>query len=609
MGSAEGTLVQNDFIEESRLSRFESARMFMPGWLIHAFESTFMGDCDLHVAATTTGLLRPRFDAGELVFLSLLLGELQEQYLSGDSPSASIKLSFDVAKGHLSRFDQNHRERMLRVFESLCQLRFIVGEKSSGFDAISMFSRETWSLKSGQSVADALTLDCNTHTGELLTGLFDVHSDLLRVLEGGRQLSHISCRLKPLVIWTPVWLELPLTEQLVYLRMETVMQTHGSWLRLDGLTGAPIEYLTKGIGTSKRYSFNQAGDQQSGMLENLRIIGRLGRRLVSHGVIRKSPANGYMATECSLTSGAPSLLWQASNERLKSKDEVDYLNFVAQGLFRRISASQMETLISVFAGVSGDQNVFGGVLTRIWEAIGSSPGAAIHLAPGLICQLHLLFLEWIARSNKRSLLPLPKWAREANISDLVGAVSPENASRCFQDFCQYFSEENRQRAAFEQSLSDHPISIALIKNDQVKWFTQLASFTLPGVKISKKPTDLGGLETSEYSLKILSAESASNLEKPSAPTDTGTNLTLDLQKLQKLARQELEKMIYSSPSDYVALKRKYISSLDSETRSMVLNVERRLDSRDFDRQLRSRLVRFMVDNPTSWTSVNSRLPI
>jgi hypothetical protein len=44
-----------------------------------------------------------------------------------------------------------------------------------------------------------------------------------------------------------------------------------------------------------------------------------------------------------------------------------------------------------------------------------------------------------------------------------------------------------------------------------------------------------------------------------------------------------------------------------ETRTLVLNVQRRLDSRAFDLQLRTRLVRFMIDNPASWTSPSSAL--
>jgi hypothetical protein len=48
VGTAEGTLVQNHIGEEHKLPQLESARMFMPGWLVRAFELAISGDADLH---------------------------------------------------------------------------------------------------------------------------------------------------------------------------------------------------------------------------------------------------------------------------------------------------------------------------------------------------------------------------------------------------------------------------------------------------------------------------------------------------------------------------------------------------------------------------------
>lgn len=82
-----------------------------------------------------------------------------------------------------------------------------------------------------------------------------------------------------------------------------------------------------------------------------------------------------------------------------------------------------------------------------------------------------------------------------------------------------------------------------------------------------------------------------------------------MQKLRRVAQDELEKMMRQAPDAYRALKAKYIASLPSETREMVVDVQRRLGSSDFDRHLKVRLVRYMIEEPSSWNSVSWSLPV
>lgn len=601
--------MQNHIVEEQRLPQLESARMFMPGWLLRAFELAVSGDADLHAEASECGLLRPRFDGGELVFLSLLLGELQRKILHEDPKAASITVSVEAANGHLSRFDLNYRDKMLRVFEALGQLRFLLGDKNSHFEALRLFSRENWSLEKGGQTPAAVTLQQEGYAGEVLTGFIDAHLDLLRLLLEGRELRNLNCQLKPLVIWTPVWLELTVPEQMVYLRMESVMQTHGSWLRLDGLTGAPVDYLMQGIRSGKRTSSHKAEDQQSGLLDHLRLFARLGRRLAAHGVIRKHPENGYMATDSNMASRSPCLLWQASAERLRSKAESDYSELVANRLLARVSDKQVEGLLSLFSGLSGESGAYASILKRIWESIRGSSGLPLTLAPGVILQSHYLFLEWAARSNQKTLLPLPESIASSKLAQIARNVVPEIAQERFREFCGILGEKDVGIDFQDQAQSGFPVTVAVGKSLGARWLNQLAEWVNVTRKSAENPRDLR--EFLAMKAPRLATQDVANAGDGlgAAKEKTGNNPILNTQRLHKLACQELEKMIYRSPADYIALKRKYISSLDSETRSMVLNVERRLDSRDFDKQLRTRLVRFMVDNPASWTSANSTLPI
>ena len=601
--------MESHILDEAKPARLESARMFMPGWLVRAFELAVGGDVDLHAEASEFGLLRPRYDGGELVFLSLLLGELQRQLLLGDSKAGSVAVSFDVAKGNLTRFDPSHRDKMLRVFETLGQLRFFLGGKDSEFEAIRLFSAESWLMEPGGQSPAKLTLKQEEYTAEVVTGLIDAHMDLMRILRGGPELRALAAGQKPLVIWTPVWLELTVPEQLVYLRMESVMQTHGSWLRLDGLTGAPVNQLMRGMRIGKRQTATKLEDQNTGLLEQLRLFGRLGRRLVAHGVIRKQPENGFMATERRVDSSSPSLLWQASAERLRSKAESDYAELVANRLLLRASTEQIEGLLSLFAGLAGPGRVFGENLRRIWDQIRGLPSLALASEPGVILQGHFLFLEWVARSNPEAIMPLPEKIQASRYADVIKNVSPENALQRFRDFCLILGEKDAEFDLQDEAKSGLPSTVAKGKGLGVLWLNRLAELVRSSHKHPKKPEDLRVFSETRSSVMSRLDLSKSVNTSEAASGEAGAKAIPNTQRLHKLACQELEKMIYRSPADYVALKRRYISSLDSETRSMVLNVERRLDSRDFDRQLRTRLVRFMVDNPSSWSSTTSALPV
>lgn len=607
--------MQDPIVTDACRPQLESARLFIPGWLQRAFELSLSCDIDLRAQALQSGLLRPGFDGGELAFLSLLMGELQRQIFYGDPKSQSFKISLDMASGHLSRLDLNHRNKMIHVFEALGQLRFLLGDEEVGFQASRLFIEENWLLETASPHPVALTLNHEEYADEVITGYMDAHADFLRKLLGRRELRKLNCDLKPLVIWTPVWLELSQAEQLVYLRMEKAMQTHGSWLRLDGLIGAPLDALVSGLRSGKRGGVGPAGpagpvgERTSRLLENLKLFGRLGRRLAAHGVIRKQPENGYMATDRNMASSSPFLLWQASAERLRSKAEIEYMEIVGHSLLMRMPQDRFEALMATFSGLSGDWAGNIGRFRSIWDAIKAERGLTLTLTSGVLLHVHLLFLEWVARSSANTLVPLPEWHMGSTVARLLRDLSAANALERFRDFCKILEENRQELGALSNPLSNLPLTVASDEIKRSNWLSQLAQFAQSAAKNGGNPKDSKLFSSSKLSSSD-SVETRSVVDGPHiTPEKAGQTGAEGAQKLHRLAYQELEKMIQGSPADYSALKRKYFSSLDSETRAMVLNVERRLDSRDFDRQLRARLVRFMVDHPASWTSSNSTLSL
>jgi hypothetical protein len=262
-------------------------------------------------------------------------------------------------------------------------------------------------------------------------------------------------------------------------------------------------------------------------------------------------------------------------------------------------------LLSIFAGISGEKTLYTSRLKEIWRVIRDQPGS-VHVAqPGVFVQSHFLFLEWIVRAGTRSQLPLPKALVDSEICHVVSDACEANAAQRFREFGQILSEKQWFFGLQRDKFADFPYSIAIM--DERGTLRERLSLLLKEETHELNGASSTGLERNRSVMSETTSRSQVTPHNTTQWQENPLKPSVFGQKLHKLANQELEKMIRQSPDCYRTLKQKYISSLDSETRTLLLNVQRRLDSRAFDLQLRTRLVRFMIDNPASWTSPSSAL--
>jgi len=588
----------------------EPARTFVPGWWRRAFELAVTHSKETASTEFGEGSVLPRLDGVDLSLLSILLGELQSQVLKSPQ-SLDVEIDWAAVQKNLSKADFASKERMLRLLEVLSQIRFFARGHDEKLYATPFFAGEAWSIDSKSRAVEKIRLKLADQSVELLTGYVDAHLDFLRRANGASSLSTFNGGFSPLVLWTPVWLELSLPEQLVYARMESAMQTDGSWLRLDGLVGASVQNLTDGIKASKKSIDIHGQRTQSPLMENLRLLGRLGRKLVAHGVVKKAPDRGYMALDDNSEGPLPSplLLWQASAERLKSRAESDFFAAVSSRIMAGLTGSQISGVFELFAELSGDRPRYSVDLGKLWSGISSIPCRAVRLPHGMMIQGHFLFLEWLSRLPASSLVPLPQDVRNHSIVESLKSVSAENVAVKFRHFLDVLRQSESLSTLMKKQTPDTLFSIASGPLDsrileRLEEAIRSAEKRRHSEGLSARTMSFGsmatGLPANRISVKLESAE----VSEPKSQRNE-----LLAQKMRRLAQDELEKMIRQSPGMYGELKGKYISSLDPETKSLVLNVQRRLDSRDFDRHLKARLVRFMIDNPASWNSVNSMFPI
>ncbi len=570
----------------------------MPGWWLEAFEHAATGHGEPPCSAVREGLMLHGMDAQELALLALILGDVQRQAFSLEGPKSQIEIHWQSLHKRLPVHDAASRLRLLSVLNALPTLRFCGTTSGSEVLRVSyLFSSESWSAPVQSGSDFNLKLQLSSHGYELLCGYVDAHLDFLRDLDGQSRL--ISCNFGrlPLVLWTPIWLELGLTEQVLYARMEQIMQNQGAWIRLDGLVGASLEQLTMGLKFAKRNT-----DSGSLILDRLRLVVKLGRRLMAHGLLQKEPSNDYMALSDHGRRSAPMLLWQASAERLRSQTEMEYFGLAAAQIFRGPVCEAAPRIIQCFAQLSTDPSL-DKRLQIIWSLIASSPGCAINLAPGLIIQSHVLFLEWIARAVPGARIPLSSHLSGHVLVENLRLVNEENAVRLFSEFTRVLRCSPELERIITDSGQENPFSLATAS------LPQDLRVALSQQRISQRPEvvykDQNSLDRDATGENLV----GTSLNRIAVNSNMKIREKIDqgAQKLRKMAQYELEMMVKQAPHDYAKLKQSFLSSLDHDKRTLVLDVQRRLDSKEFERQLKPRIVRFMVEHPGAWKSVSNTL--
>lgn len=72
-------------------------------------------------------------------------------------------------------------------------------------------------------------------------------------------------------------------------------------------------------------------------------------------------------------------------------------------------------------------------------------------------------------------------------------------------------------------------------------------------------------------------------------------------RMREAAREELAAMQRLNASQFQELKKNYLNSLSDSSRKVVLDLQKHMQPNDFAAHLNDHLVRFMLENPASWT--------
>jgi len=577
-----------------------ATHLHLPGWWVHAFEVAHRAEGDSFSAmqqAFAAGLA-PALGTLELNSLAMVLASLQEQILAGGYQNLRVR-----AEEHLKHAGTIMRTRRF-VFEKIVQLlvglRLLTPTSDGSMRSFSPVAADRWRRLSDDDEFE-IGISLNPLGAELLLGLSDAHSDLVRFASGQSEAITLLRGLGPLTVWRSIWLELAGLEQLLYLRLERGMQWEFRWLQLEGIFGIPLSELFSDIKIPEQRGVELASE----LAKRLRFISKLGRKLVDQGFMASTVQDQYLAfggsDENRLTG--PMMVWQASRERLASDALHAYrrtaANAIAKGWF-----GDSEPYLLQLCFDSATTGSVAPIASQMWRELAKIPAdkqpMPLDVQPGQIILPQALYYEYCLRAHPASLWPLPSGIAGGPLGELIrDPRAPDLVSR-FEKFWSLIEDD----LELQQALSDEPMMT--LSSAATRGVNEVA--TALKQRLANRP-ETPPAASSEVKPRLIAqvAEEGKKeppiqvSEKPLRPAAVSGALAA---RMMKTASEELAKMRAGDLTRYEQLKKAFFASLDDTSRKLLLDVQKRIQPNMFDEQLRQRLVRFMVENPGSWRSAD-----
>ena len=618
--------------------RTQQARFFVPEWWVIAYQRALAGSSvegagfgfDL-----TPGLLLPSLDATELNFLAHMLGDFQEQILdSGSDPNGSLKLKPDHLARHIGATASGVTSIFSRLLQVVPGLRLAVPEQDAGSDLVQqttimpqhLFSSEKWHEDTpgqgtnrpggpmGRLVGE---LKLAPMAAEAILGYDGSHSALVNRLVQSRHSIEFRNSATPLVLWRSVWLDLNAQEQALLLRMETAIQWDFRWLHLDGIFSENIFELCKGIKFPTTRG-STSGESQSELSRCLRLLARLGRKLIGHGWLATPAEDSYLAVggakEGREVLQGPDLVWRISPQRLNLEDLQKYRSRVADWLRYQRWKAASPVWTDFLQKIAGGKIPARATETSVELLQGtgkSSAPATVLLGPATIIDLPALYSEWLCRQLPGCKIPLPEaiaHSRAAEICAPTSSAPPEEGA-----------------GNLGLWLADNPEIVAILRNSPMATLASDVTWSHPDMRAMVgqwrgASAHFNSLAQAAGSGKELvdgavlgtaageSSKSGGNghpLAKDGGVASVAVQAQVQASRMRRVAIEELQRIKEGQPDQYRDLKATFLRSLDEASRKVFAEVQARMEPRVFDEHLRQRLVKFMIDHPASWRSTSS----
>ena len=538
-----------------------ATKLFMPSWWVGAFDfSSLNSDPMKFLEISKSVKFMPYYEAAELSSLSLFISKIQESLLSGN---ATISLNSEF----LEKLASTPKETLVhsKVMQSIGGMRFLSGNLAASF-----VEKEEVLGTSDTSLGVKLKL--TSQGEELFLGVSDAYYDAQRVISNLEPTSSVLGDLPPIGVSKSLWLDLQPVEASLLLRMEKGMQWDLNWLHFNGTFGSNLDDLFQGLTIKLRKNVSTEFNKR------LRVLEKLGRKLVEHGAIQVPTKNDYLAFE---NPSEVNLVWRLSKEGSKFEDVQNYFSDCAEFFDKRTPNSFVPKVLTTLLGSDDESRSMIDKLDAFYE---KSKLQAEEDANSLLCLINRnkivtkfgFFCELVLRQSR---------ADQFAISGELASLVDLDLADLEGSWLKYLNAIKPAKSSLVDILDCEEGSIASLKFlNTIKIDGLLATLEAPQPKLPIR----------EPKVKATSIESTSKKDGKELKT-SGLGA-----KIRKIARDELERLKRQQPAEYEALEAKYFNSMSVEEKKTWDNVVSLMSKERRDDQLKLRLIRFMVENPSLW---------
>ena len=275
-------------------------------------------------------------------------------------------------------------------------------------------------------------------------------------------------------------------------------------------------------------------------ISSAKCIHSLGRKLVEHG---------YLATPPLTLTNDIDWLPSRGIERQTLRDE--YLRNVCLHYAKTVMPDVAKTLVTRLTQSSPSAQSLCQEFISICAEANEHVNCVTMLSPAAPLSNLTLFFDWTIRSHLPN-FPLPESLSSSELQKIT--TSSTSLRQRYVDFSAYLQQQKK---------------------------LVMDMLALPNACLVNMP--------------------AASATPAAAPEVRSSVALLPTQKrLKKIAGIELSKIKTRSRTEYLQLEQQYIDSLDAEAKESVLGIKKYMQASVFEKQLRPRIISFMIENPSVW---------
>jgi hypothetical protein len=523
-------------------------------------------------------------------FLMNVLQGLEETQRPGHSGK---EVAVDAGLGHKLRTG-NRKQQLQAVLEMpllLNHMKIVAwDEGSQHYQSWRLLGDERWETEPDGGMIYYESLD---HSWELRNGYLDAYRDAWRDKCHARSLRH--CLTKaPLLVCHSAWLDLSGYDLLIYLRMQQASQWLLNCMDLNGVFYASLATLLDGIP-------EQALKRQEGSVLDkcYGLLQRLMKQLMDHGAMK--PLSGFESYPFDPIPGSwegTAIAWQLADGFAVEEEALVRTGEAASYFAKRFLTDCDQTLLKVMPFADPE------LVLRVAREVKSLrlEDAALHAwlhrhPDSQIYLVSALFCEWSIRGPSTGKFALPAAIKDSLLAPLLDPSSSISMTERYQRFSAMLLSQGFYRD-FICTQAGATVTNLEFGESHDQYST--AAEVVGRVALVELPTQL--------SPEGSPAESAALTLPPVVETNPKVHSFSKAAqaRLEKIAADELERLIQAHPKKYQDLLGQFFTSLDADSKKMLGELRQSLKKDLFEQHIRKRVIQYMLTRPADWTNSAAR---